>query len=257
MRRKIIAGNWKMNISPSESNTLITEIIQAVKDISTVDIILCPPYTALDAAGRALKGSALALGAQDMHWEEQGAFTGKISHDMLTDLGAGYVILGHSEQRSFFHETDENVNKKTKKALFTGLLPIICIGETLEERDAEKTEQVVEKQLRGALAEISAEDAARCIVAYEPVWAIGTGRNATPEQAQDVHAFLRKLLASMYSQNVADTIRIQYGGSMKPDNADGLLAKPDIDGGLIGGASLKAEAFAGIITAAAKVTQAG
>tara|TARA_Y100001933_G_scaffold253881_1_gene294813 strand:+ start:65 stop:814 length:750 start_codon:yes stop_codon:yes gene_type:complete len=247
MRKKFIAGNWKMNLVPSAAEKLAQDLKSNLSGSEKAEIAVCPPYVALPAVLGVLKGSAISVGAQDMHWEDQGAFTGKISHDMLTDLGCTYVILGHSEQRQYFHETDETVNKKTKKALEHGLRPIVCVGETLEERDANKTNDVVQKQLLGALQGIS--DLKDTVIAYEPVWAIGTGKNATPEMAQEVHAMIREKLNQMYAGKANDT-RILYGGSMKPDNAEGLLKMEDIDGGLIGGASLKADAFFGIIKAA-------
>ena len=233
-----------MNLVPSKARDLARDLKSALSGTETAEIAVCPTYVALPAVLEELKGTAIAVGAQDMHWEEQGAFTGKISHDMLTDLGCTYVILGHSEQRQYFHETDETVNKKTKKALEAGLKPIVCVGETLEERESNKTNEVVQRQLLGALQGIS--DLNDTVIAYEPVWAIGTGKNATPEMAQEVHGMIREKLNSMYAGKANET-RILYGGSMKPDNAEGLLKMEDIDGGLIGGASLKVDAFFGII----------
>ncbi len=252
MRRYIIAGNWKMNKTATESRALAQGVLDAAKGVDGVDIVVCPTYPALSAVNDVVKGSNVSLGAQDMHWEDQGAFTGKVSGDMLKDVGVTYVVLGHSEQRTYFHETNETVNKKVKKALADGLLPIVCVGETLEEREGGKTENVVEDHVRGGFAGISKEDAVKCVIAYEPVWAIGTGKTATSDQAQEVHAFIRKLLTELYDEAAAQSIRIQYGGSMKPENAGELLAKPDVDGGLIGGASLKADAFLGIVNAAGK-----
>jgi triosephosphate isomerase len=249
-RRYIIAGNWKMHKTAEESAALATEIAAALKaNPSDYEVVVCPTYVALDRVATALKGTSVAIGAQDMHWEKQGAFTGKISGDMLASLGVTYVILGHSEQRAYFGETDATVNKKVVKALADGMAPIVCVGETLEEREGNFTEKVVEMQMRGAYAGISAADARKTVVAYEPVWAIGTGRTATSQQAQDVHKFIRGLLASIYDTATAESVRIQYGGSMKPENAAELLAQPDVDGGLIGGAALKADAFLGIIHA--------
>ena len=250
MRRKILAGNWKMHKTAAESAALAKEIVEALKaKPSASEVVICPTYVALDRVAAILAGSPVQLGAQDMHWDAQGAYTGKISADMLKAVGVSHVILGHSEQRAFFHETDETVNRKTRKALSEGLKPIVCVGETLAEREAEITEKVVETQLRGAYSGISASEASKTVVAYEPVWAIGTGRNATPQQAQDVHRFIRGLLASIYDRATADSIRIQYGGSMKPENARELLSQPDVDGGLIGGAALKSDSFLGIIAA--------
>jgi triosephosphate isomerase len=249
-RRKILAGNWKMHMNAEQSAALAAEIAAGLKDKPLVhEVVVCPTYVSLDRVSAMLKGTSVAVGAQDMHWEKQGAFTGKISGDMLKDIGVEYVILGHSEQRAYFGETDETVNRKTVKALADGLKPIICVGETLEEREGNVTEKVVETQVRGAYAGLSAADAARTVIAYEPVWAIGTGRTATAQQAQDVHKFIRGLLASLYDAPTAEAVRIQYGGSMKPENAAELLSQPDIDGGLIGGAALKSESFLGIIFA--------
>ncbi len=249
-RRKILAGNWKMHMNAEQSAALAAEIAAGLKDKPLAhEVVLCPTYVSLDRVSAMLKGTAVSVGAQDMHWETQGAFTGKISGDMLKDIGVEYVILGHSEQRAYFGETDETVNKKTVKALADGLKPIVCVGETLEEREGNVTERVVETQVRGAYAGISAVDAARTVIAYEPVWAIGTGRTATAQQAQDVHRFIRGLLASIYDAPTAEAVRIQYGGSMKPENAAELLSQPDIDGGLIGGAALKSDSFLGIIFA--------
>jgi triosephosphate isomerase (TIM) len=249
MRRKILAGNWKMHLTAEQSAALATEIAAGLKE-APVDheVVVCPTYVALDRVTAALKGTAVQVGAQDMHWENQGAFTGKVSGDMLTSLGIRYVILGHSEQRAYFQETDETVNKKVRKALADGLAPIVCVGETLEEREGGITEKVVETQVRGAYAGLAAEDAVKTVIAYEPVWAIGTGRTATSAQAQEVHKFIRDLLATLFGRETADSVRIQYGGSMKPENAAELLARPDVDGGLIGGASLKAASFLGIIS---------
>lgn len=248
MRRKILAGNWKMYKTVEESAALAKQIVDALKaSPSSSEVVICPTYLALDRVSQVIAGSPVLLGAQDMHWESQGAYTGKISGDMLKALGVTYVILGHSEQRAYFHESDETVNKKIRKVLSEGLKPIVCVGETLEERESEITEKVVETQLRGAYAGISALEVLQTVVAYEPVWAIGTGRTASPEQAQEVHHFIRKLMASLYGSTTAEALRIQYGGSMKPENAAELLSQPDVDGGLIGGASLKADAFLGII----------
>jgi triosephosphate isomerase len=253
MRKKIIAGNWKMNKNIEDSAKLASEIVAAVKANGigdSVDVVIAPTFLALDRVAGILKGSPVKLAAQDVHFDNQGAFTGKVCTDMLKAAGVTYVILGHSEQRTYFGETDETVRKKTAKVLAEGLTPIVCVGETLAERDAGRTEAVVETQLRGAYKGLSKDDAAKTVIAYEPVWAIGTGRNATDEQAQAVHKFIRGLLKGLYDATLADSVRIQYGGSMKPENASGLLRQPDVDGGLIGGASLKADTFLGIITAA-------
>lgn len=249
MRKKLIAGNWKMNKTTSEAEILAGELMKVAGSVDYCDVVICPPFTSLDCVVGVVKDSKISVGAQDLHWEDQGAYTGKISGDMIKNLGASHVIIGHSEQRTYFHETNETVNLKTKKALAHGLIPIVCIGETLKERDAGQTEEVVHEQLEGAYKDFTKDEVLKCIVAYEPVWAIGTGKVATPEQAQDVHAYIRKILTNLFDKDLAQEQRILYGGSMKPDNAKGLLEKPDIDGGLIGGASLKAESFMGIIEA--------
>lgn len=246
-RKKFIAGNWKMNTTLGEAVTLAKEVVKSVGSQTAVDVAVCPPYVNLHAVAGVLNGSSVKLGAQDVHWEPKGAFTGKISCEMLKNVGVTYVIIGHSEQRTYFHETDETVNRKVKAVLAGGLLPIICIGETLNERNSGKMEKVVETQTRAAFAGISETDALKCTIAYEPVWAIGTGVNATPQQANEAHVFVRKIVAGLYNRGAAEVIRIQYGGSMKADNAKELLAQSDVDGGLIGGASLKADSFAGIV----------
>jgi len=249
MRQRIIAGNWKMNKTIPEAAELAKGVVAATAGASA-EVVICPTYVCLPAVGEAMKGTHVALGAHDLHWEKSGAFTGKVSADMLVSAGVKYVIIGHSEQRTYFHETNETVNKKVKAALAAGLLPIVCVGETLSEREAGRTEAVVEDHVVGAYAGLSRDDALKTVIAYEPVWAIGTGKVATPEQAQEVHAFIRgTLLQRLYGAEVAAAVRVQYGGSMKADNARELLAKPDIDGGLIGGASLKAADFAGIVKA--------
>ncbi len=247
MRKKFIAGNWKMNTTIDEAVALAKDVVKTMGNTSDVDIAICPPYTSLYAVSEVLKGSTVKLGAQDVHWETKGAFTGKVSCPMLKSVGVTYVIIGHSEQRTYFHETNETVNKKVKAVLAAGLLPIICVGETLEERKSGKMDAVIESHTVGAFAGISAEDALKCTIAYEPVWAIGTGETATPQQANEAHVYIRKLLTRLYGTSTAEQIRIQYGGSMKADNAKALLGQSDVDGGLIGGASLKASDFAGIV----------
>jgi triosephosphate isomerase len=246
-RKPIIAGNWKMNKSVAESKDLASDIKRELAECRDVDVVLCPPFTSLAAVGEALDATAIKFGAQNMHWESDGAYTGEISANMLRSIYCHYVILGHSERRSYFGETDEIVNKKTKAALAGNLIPIVCVGETLEERKSERHKEVVKTQLLGSLAEVGADDLKRVIIAYEPVWAIGTGEVATPEQAQEMHAFIRSVLAEMADDGVAQTIRIQYGGSMKPANAAELLAQTDIDGGLIGGAALEARSFVELV----------
>ena len=250
MRKKIIAGNWKMNVKPSETAALVKEIAEATKDYANVDIVCCTPAIDIPAAVAAAAGTNVGVGAENVHWEEKGAFTGEISTGMLLDAGAQYVIIGHSERRQYFGETDETVNKRTRAAIAAGLTAIVCVGETLEEREAGKLNEVIERQMNVGLKDVTAADCAKLVIAYEPVWAIGTGKTATPDQAQEVHALIRSILATLVGAETAETVRIQYGGSMKPSNAAELLAKKDIDGGLIGGAALKAEDFAGIIAAA-------
>ncbi|MCB1323839.1 MAG: triose-phosphate isomerase [Spirochaetales bacterium] len=250
MRTKFVAGNWKMYKTPSEAESLAKDLKERFSKPGRADIVVCPPFTALDRVSRVLSGTQLRLGAQDMHWEDQGAFTGKVSHDMLKDIGVQYVIIGHSEQRTYFHETNETVCKKTRKALETGLVPIVCVGETLEQREANKTEAIVQSHIEGAFQGLAKDLALGAIVAYEPVWAIGTGKTATPAQAQEVHAFIRDLVKKLYDADFSQQLRILYGGSVKPGNAAELFGLPDVDGGLIGGASLKGEDFAGIVAAA-------
>lgn len=249
MRKRIVAGNWKMYKTVPEATELAAAIAAAAPKDGASEIVVCPPFVNLTAVAGAIKGSAVRLGAQNMHWEEKGAFTGEIAAEMLKSAGCQYVILGHSERRQYFGETDATVNKKIKRALAVGLHPIVCVGETLDQRKAGTTESVVGGQVTGCFADLSAEQAQTLVIAYEPVWAIGTGVTATSEQAQEVHHFIRTLLVQLYSEAVAQAVRIQYGGSMKPDNAAQLLAQPDIDGGLIGGASLDAKSFLQIVTA--------
>jgi triosephosphate isomerase len=254
-RRKIVAGNWKMNLDRSRATELTEAVVGRSQEAGGVELVLCPPGVYLGAVGAALKivdgtsPSGVALGGQNMHDKASGAFTGEVAPPMLVDLGCRYVILGHSERRSLFGETDAIVNAKTKAALAAGLTPIVCVGESLEEREGGRTQAVVTAQVKGSLAGLSPSDLERIVVAYEPVWAIGTGKVATPAQAQEVHALIRGLLGSMASPDVAGRVRIQYGGSVKPDNAADLAAQPDIDGALVGGASLKADDFLGIAAA--------
>ena len=250
MRRMLIAGNWKMNKSLDEALGLINEIKAKLPADQGADVLICPAFVCLESAKRALAGTPIKLGAQNMYWEDSGAYTGEISADMLTSVGAEYVIIGHSERRQYFEETDENVNLKLKQALAKGLVPIVCIGETLSERESGKTFDVLKSQLDGGLAGISAEQMKGVVFAYEPVWAIGTGKVATKEQAQEAHAFIRGQLRDQFDGPTADAVVIQYGGSVKPDNAKELLGQPDVDGALIGGASLKADDFVGIATEA-------
>jgi triosephosphate isomerase len=246
-RRPLLAGNWKMHKTIPESVDLVKKLRSALSDLSDRDALVCPPFTALSAVSDALRGSSIAVGGQNMNDNLQGAFTGEVSALMLKDAGCSYVILGHSERRQYYHETDAFINKKCKLALEQGLTPILCVGEQLADREAGKTFPVVEAQAQGSLADLTPEQAQRLVVAYEPVWAIGTGRTATPEQAQEVHAFLRQWMERRFGKPAADAQRILYGGSIKPDNIDSLMAQKDIDGGLVGGASLKAEDFIRIV----------
>jgi len=230
-----------------EALDLVNGLKDELKGESAVDIVVCPPFTAISKVAEALKGSNIGYGAQDIYWEADGAYTGEIASKMLTDLGCKFCIIGHSERRTYFHETNETVNKKVKAALRHGLTPIMCVGERLEERDSGKTFDVVKDHVEGGLAGLSKEDVAGIVVAYEPVWAIGTGRNATPEQAQEVHKFIRGLLKKAYGEDVSSKVRIQYGGSVKPDNIKSIMAGCDVDGALVGGASLKVKDFAEIV----------
>ena len=250
MRTPFVAGNWKLNKTSDEAESLARCVVGAVSGVTGVDVAICPPFTALERVSNVVCCTGVGLGAQNMYWEAEGAFTGEVSAPMLLTCGCEYVILGHSERRQFFDETDDTVNRRLKAALSAGLRPIVCIGESFDERQSDVTEQVVETQTRGALDGISADDAQGITLAYEPVWAIGTGLTATPEQAEAVHAFLRQVLAQIYDDDVAQAVRIQYGGSVKPDNAAELFEQDNIDGGLIGGASLEADDFAAIVKAA-------
>jgi triosephosphate isomerase len=246
MRKPFIAGNWKMNLLSVEGAALAGMVAEAAKDLD-IEVGIAPPFTTIPSVAKSLKGSGVRLMAQNMHWEESGAFTGEVSAAMVKDLGCTHVIIGHSERRQYFGETDESVNRKLKAAFEHGLLPVMCIGEKLEEREAEKTLEVIERQIKGGMDGIEKSDAENVVIAYEPVWAIGTGKTATTGQAQEVHAFIRKLLSGLYSKDLADGIRIQYGGSVKPDNVKELMAMPDIDGALVGGASLNSDSFVPII----------
>jgi triosephosphate isomerase (TIM) len=246
-RQYVIAGNWKMFKTRSEAQSMVLELRQMVQGSEEVEVVVCPPFTALPAVSQVLEGASIRLGAQNVHWEEEGAFTGEISPGMLQDCGCSYVIIGHSERRQYFHETDEVINRKLKKVLATPLIPILCVGEMLEEREAGRVEEVVLGQLEGDLAGLTAESVSRIIVAYEPVWAIGTGKTATPQIAQEVHSMIRRWLAGRYGGELAASIRILYGGSVKPDNAGELMGQEDIDGALVGGASLTAGSFARIV----------
>lgn len=249
MRKKFVAGNWKMFTDHVTAKKLAQEVVALMAGNHQVDVALCPPFTYLQAVGEVLKGTQIALGAQNCYHEKEGAFTGEISPTMLLDLGCKYVILGHSERRHKMGECDITVNKKVHAALNAGLHVILCIGESLDERQANKTNEILKNQLDGSLAGIGAPCYKSLVLAYEPVWAIGTGHNATPQQAQDAHAYIRSWIAKHHGAEIADKMVIQYGGSVKPENAASLLTQPDVDGGLIGGASLKADQFLGIIRA--------
>jgi triosephosphate isomerase len=252
-RKKLIAGNWKLNKTNADAVALVKDLVPAIGQQNDVDVVVCPPFTALENVGKVLEGSTIKLGGQNMHHEASGAFTGEISAPMLRAIFATYVILGHSERRTYFAENDEFINKKVLAALKNQLRPILCVGETLAEREAGSTLKVVQTQLEKGLEGVSKELAPNVVIAYEPVWAIGTGKVATTEQAQEVHAFIRGLLTKLFTAPVAARVRILYGGSMKPANAPELLAQKDIDGGLIGGASLEARSFVELVNAAVAV----
>ncbi|MBI3780064.1 MAG: triose-phosphate isomerase [candidate division NC10 bacterium] len=250
MRIPLIAGNWKMYKTPSEAVVLAEEVVKELANPDGIDVVICPPFTALAAVAQVLWGSRIGLGAQDLHWAKEGPYTGEVSAEMLRDLGCRYVIVGHSERRQYFGETDENVNKKSLAALGSGLTPIICVGETLSERETGRAYHVVEAQVKGALSGLAPGQVRALTLAYEPVWAIGTGRTATPEQAEEMHAHVRKTIAGLFGADVARGVRILYGGSVKPENAGELLQRSEIDGALVGGASLQADSFALIVKAA-------
>ncbi|MCL2634497.1 MAG: triose-phosphate isomerase [Oscillospiraceae bacterium] len=249
LRKVVIAGNWKMNKTRPEAIELINQIKPLADNVSC-EIVVCVPYTALETAIQAVKGTNIKVGAQNVHFEKSGAFTGEISADMLKELGVDYVIIGHSERRQYFGETDTTVNKRTKAALQAGLIPIMCVGELLEEREADITEEVVSRQIKLDMAGFTADEVKKTVIAYEPVWAIGTGKTATNEQAGEACGLIRNVIAKLHGKDVADAVTIQYGGSMNAQNAADLLKQEDVDGGLIGGASLKAEDFGIIIKAA-------
>ncbi len=251
MRKKVIAGNWKMHKDLSESQSLITKLTNALsKEEVKCDVIICPPFTSLSEAAGLVKNTKVKLGAQNMHFEGRGAFTGEVSAAMLKSVGCEYVILGHSERRAIFGESDETINKKIKKALDSGLRPIFCIGETLQERESGIMNDVIKRQITEGLHQVSKGEMEQTIIAYEPVWAIGTGVTATPDQAQEVHVYVRKLIAEIFGDDTAEKLIIQYGGSVKPNNAAELLSQNDIDGALVGGACLEADSFMNIIKSA-------
>ena len=246
MRTPIIAGNWKMNMTPAEAERLVAELIPLLKD-AACEVVVCPPYVDLALVGKLLVGTNIKLGAQNIHWAPKGAFTGEISADMLLAMGVSHAIVGHSERRQYFGETDETVNKRAKAALDANITPIICVGESLEQRESGVTDTIVSKQTVAALAGFSTEEVVRSVIAYEPIWAIGTGKTATNEDANTTIKVIRDAIAGVYGQKVADVVRIQYGGSMNAKNATELMAMPEIDGGLIGGASLKSEDFSKVV----------
>ena len=250
MRTPIIVGNWKLNKTIREAVELVAALQPLVADVTDVEIVVAPVFTGLSAVAQVLTGRHIRLAAQDVFWEDSGAFTGEVSPGMLKDVGCDYVIIGHSERRQYFSETNEGVNRKAKAAHTHGLIPIICAGESLEEREAGKTGAVVKDHVVEGIAGLSEDQVVSTVIAYEPVWAIGTGHNATPDQAQEVHGLIRSLLSEIYLAEVASQVRIQYGGSVKPDNAAALIAQPDVDGALVGTASWEAESFAQIIKAA-------
>lgn len=251
-RKPIIAGNWKMFKTLSEAAALVEELKPLDAITGRVEVVVCPPFTVLDRVMEVLRGTSIGVGAQDVHWEDSGAFTGEISPVMLKDVGCRYVIIGHSERRQFFGETDEKVNRKIKAVFRHGLTPVMCVGETLAEREAGQTRQVVYNQVMAGLAGLTPDQAGSLVIAYEPVWAIGTGKTASDEDAQQVIAYIRSLIREWHGDSAAAQVRIQYGGSVKPGNTAGLMAQPDIDGALVGGASLEAASFIAIVQAAAE-----
>lgn len=247
MRIPVIAGNWKLFKTIGEATALVSELIPLVSKTEKVEIVVAPVFTALSSVASVISGSNISLAAQNCYWEEQGAFTGEVAPTLLKDAGCSHIIIGHSERRQYFGETDATVNKKVKAAITAGMTAIVCVGETLEERESEKTFQVIETQVQSGLAGVLPESYDRIIIAYEPVWAIGTGKTASDGQAQEVHAFIRGQITALCGSATADAVRILYGGSVKPDNVKGLMSQADIDGALVGGASLKADSFAAIV----------
>jgi len=256
MRKFLIAGNWKMNCGPSETKELLKGIKEHQTELpASLEVLVCPPEVSLTTASQILEGYGAFLGAQNVHFEDNGAFTGEVSTQMLKEAGCTFVIIGHSERRQYFGETDKTVNAKVRKALADGLKPVICVGESLDQRKKEVHKQMVKKQVQAALNNVGASDITNVVIAYEPIWAIGTGETATPEQAQEMHQMIREVIADLYDEEAASSIQILYGGSMKPHNAEELLSRPDVDGGLIGGASLKAESFSEIIDIAKRLSK--
>jgi len=253
MRKPLIVGNWKMNNTTAESVDLTEKLKRLIKDMAVVEVVVAPPFTSLDKVRDAIKGSNIKLGAQNLFWEDKGAYTGEVSPLMIRDLDCEYVIIGHSERREYFKESDEIINKKIKAALRNKLKAIVCVGESLKEREEDKTMQVIESQVKKGLQGLSLSEAKELIIAYEPVWAIGTGRNATPAQANEVHTYIRKLVSQIFNEGIASNIKILYGGSVKPSNSAELMSEKEIDGALVGGASLEAESFAQIVRSACMV----
>jgi len=247
MKKPLIAGNWKMNKTVLEAIEFTKTLKNTISDITNVEVLICPAFTALYAVNNEIKGSNINLGSQNFFWESKGAFTGEISPIMIKDVGCSYVIIGHSERRQYFTETNEAVNKKIKAAFTVTLKPIVCVGETLKEREDNVTSKVIEKQIREGLSGLTLEQASSVVIAYEPVWAIGTGKTASPDQAQEIHHFIRKIYEQMYSKDISNKLRILYGGSVNSKNVSDLMKKPDIDGGLVGGASLEVESFTKLI----------
>lgn len=252
MRKPVIAGNWKLFKTSAEAVELVNGLLPLVSGASNVEIVVAPVFTVLERVSKVISGSGIRLSAQDCYWEAEGAFTGEVSPKMLIDAGCSHVIIGHSERRQYFGETDDTVNRKIKAAIASGLTVLFCIGETLAEREGGNTFDVLKKQISGGLAAVPDSDLAKVIVAYEPVWAIGTGKTASDDQAQEAHAFIRAEIKGLYSASASDSMRILYGGSVKPENIKGLISRPDIDGALVGGASLKADSFAALVNAAQK-----
>lgn len=254
-RKKIVAGNWKMYKVIREAIDLVRGIIKRVGEYRDVEIVVCPPFTALKPVSEIIVDTSVRLGAQNVHWEREGAFTGEISPIMLRDLSCSYVIVGHSERRTYFGETDKGVNSKVKAVLNEGIIPIMCVGETLQEREVGKAQEVVRTQVQNGLTGLSSTEVKKVVIAYEPVWAIGTGKTATPFQAEEMHRFIRSILSDMFDGSTASETRILYGGSIKPSNARELFVQPDIDGGLVGGASLDVESFVSIVEAARNIQE--
>ncbi len=255
MRKPIIAGNWKMNKTVAEALELVKDLRFKLENVSDVEIVVCPPFLAVQSVYQFLKGSNIKVGAQNCYFEKKGAFTGEVSPAMLKEAGCSFVILGHSERRQYFKESDEFINKKIKAVLPEGLLAIVCVGETLEEREKNIWKEVIKTQVTGGLKGITKEEVSKLVIAYEPVWAIGTGKVASKEQAQEVHKFIRDLFVKLYDKNTAEALRIQYGGSVKPDNISLLMSEPDIDGALVGGAALEAESFMKLVKFEKKAKQ--